>query len=93
MKLTNPLYVELGGDKFMTVYEKVKTIRRAKNIKQSVVAKALGITVQAYSMKETGKRPITTTELELIAKILRVPTTIFFENEFHFKWNEKEAIV
>lgn len=51
------------------------------------MANTLGITVQAYSMKERGRRPITTVELELIAAVLDVPVSLFFsEGE---KINEK----
>lgn len=60
------------------LHKKIKEVRTAKNIKQVVIANALGITVQAYSMKEGGKRPITTAELELIAAKLDVPVSTFF---------------
>lgn len=76
------LYVEKGGD-IILLHEKIKEIRIAKNVKQVVIAKALGITVQAYSMKEGGKRPITTVELELIAAELDVPVSTFFEHELN----------
>lgn len=60
------------------LHKKIKEVRISKNVKQVVLANALGITVQAYSMKEGGKRPITTDELELIAAELGVPVSIFF---------------
>lgn len=63
------------------LHEKIKRVRRSKNVKQAVIANVLGITVQAYSMKEGGKRPITTVELELIAAVLEVPVAIFFWGE------------
>lgn len=63
------------------LHEKIKRVRRSKNVKQAVIADVLGITVQAYSMKEGGKRPITTVELELIAAVLEVPVSIFFWGE------------
>lgn len=60
------------------LHKKIKEVRISKNVKQVVIANALGITVQAYSMKEGGKRPITTAELELIAAKLDVPVSTFF---------------
>lgn len=60
------------------LHKKIREIRISKNVKQVTIAKALGITVQAYSMKERGKRPITTDELELIAAVLDVPVSTFF---------------
>jgi len=72
----------------MLLHEKIKAIRNFKGIKQKPIADALNLTVQAYSFKERGKRPITTTELELIAKHLKVPTSIFFEENFNVKFND-----
>ena len=63
-----------------TVNEKLRFIRKELNLNQSVIAKTLSITVQSYSMKERGQRPITTAELEVIAKKLKVPVAIFFES-------------
>jgi transcriptional regulator with XRE-family HTH domain len=62
----------------MELNNKIKTIRESKHINQAVVASELNITVQAYSMKEMGKRRITTDELVVIAKVLREPIAKFF---------------
>lgn len=59
---------------------KIKSIRKEKNINQARIANALGITVQAYSMKEMGRRPITTDELQVISQTLKVPVIKFFKN-------------
>ena len=75
----------------MKLHEKIKAIRRAKNITQSTIALRLNITVQAYSFKENGKRPITTNELEIIASVLEVPASIFFEEDFYLKLNKTTA--
>lgn len=72
----------------MKLYEKIKEIRKSKGVSQTFVAKKLNISVSGYSMKESGKRPITTSELEEIANALEVPATIFFEQEFHVKCKE-----
>ncbi|WP_437831708.1 helix-turn-helix transcriptional regulator [Niallia taxi] len=63
----------------MTINMKIKSLRNQKNIKQAIIANALGITVQAYSMKEMGKRPITTNEVLIISRVLEVPVGNFFE--------------
>ncbi|MGN7183731.1 helix-turn-helix domain-containing protein [Cytobacillus kochii] len=75
----------------MNINEKIRVIRKAKNINQSLIADALCISVQSYSMKETGKRPITTKELELIALVLETPISNFFEDEFNVKFNKSTA--
>jgi transcriptional regulator with XRE-family HTH domain len=72
----------------MQLHEKIRLIRRAKDISQIVIANKLNITVQSYSMKETGKRPITTNELEIISEALNFPTSNFFEENFNVKLNE-----
>lgn len=72
----------------MLIYEKIKAVRNFKGIKQKPIADALGLTVQAYSLKERGKRPITTNELEVIAKQLDVPISVFFEDNFNVKFND-----
>ncbi|KYD03485.1 hypothetical protein B4102_3403 [Heyndrickxia sporothermodurans] len=77
----------------MELNEKIKAIRKAKNIGQSEIANKLNLTVQSYSMKETGKRPITTKELEIISETLGVPATIFFEQNFNVKFNLNKSKV
>ncbi|QUW23418.1 helix-turn-helix transcriptional regulator [Sporosarcina sp. Marseille-Q4063] len=62
-----------------SVNKKIRCIRKKLNVNQSLIAEKLNITVQSYSMKERGARPITTAELETIAKQLKVPVAIFFE--------------
>lgn len=64
----------------MTINMKIKKIRKDKNINQAIIAGALGITVQAYSMKEMGRRPITTDELQIISRALKVPVINFFKD-------------
>lgn len=72
----------------MLLHEKIKAIRNFKGIKQKPLAEALGVTVQAYSFKERGVRPINTNELIIIAKQLDVSVTIFFEDNFNVKFND-----
>lgn len=75
----------------MKLHEKVKAIRKEKRVSQSVLAEKLDITVQGYSMKENGHRPITTDELEIIADVLGVHVSIFFEEDFNVKLNKGTA--
>lgn len=67
------------GAKLMTINLKIKNLRKQRNMNQAIIANALGITVQAYSMKEMGKRPITTNEVLIISRVLEVPVGNFFE--------------
>lgn len=72
----------------MQIHEKIKVVRKEKGISQTFIANKLNMSVSGYSMKESGRRPITINELEIIADALGVPATIFFEKEFHVKWRE-----
>ena len=76
----------------MFIYEKIKALRNFKGVRQKQIAVALGVTVQSYSLKERGERPITTSELEKIAKELNVPVSIFFEDNFNVKFNDVGSI-
>lgn len=71
----------------MELYEKIKKERVKRKISQNEIAKHLNITISGYSMKETGKRAITTRDLETISEVLNVSPSIFFENKIHVKWN------
>ncbi|MFC5647653.1 helix-turn-helix domain-containing protein [Paenibacillus solisilvae] len=72
----------------MKVHEKIRIVRKSKGIAQKFVAEKIGMTISNYNMKENGKRPIVTNELEKIAAALEVTATLFFEDQFHVKWNE-----
>ncbi|GGE47990.1 hypothetical protein GCM10011391_28470 [Pullulanibacillus camelliae] len=71
----------------MELHEKIKAFRKSKGISQTFVAKALNLSVSGYNMKESGKRPITTSELQKISSVLGVSASIFFEEKFHVKLN------
>lgn len=71
----------------MTVTERIKKTRKSKGVSQTFIAERLGMTVSSYNMKENGKRPISTVELEKIAAILEVPIMIFFEDKIHVELN------
>lgn len=58
----------------MHVGKRIKQIRISKHLKQTAVARALGMSVTAYSDIETGKtRNLSIQRIEQIAKVLQVP--------------------
>lgn len=61
------------------IINNIRKTRKEKNVNQSVIADVMGISVQGYSMKERGLRPITLDELEIIANVLGV-SMLFFLN-------------
>ncbi len=71
----------------MELFERIRIIRQFKGVTQTFVATELGMTISNYNMKENGKRPIKTFELEAIAKALGEPVAIFFDENIHVKLN------
>ncbi|WP_426447649.1 helix-turn-helix domain-containing protein [Paenibacillus sp. S-38] len=69
----------------MLLHEKIRALRKSKGMSQTFIAERLDMTVSSYNMKENGKRPISTTELESISRVLEVPATVFYEENFHVK--------
>lgn len=63
------------------ILENLRTIRKSKEIKQSVIAHELGCDSASYSRKERGQIPITTEEWVKIAAILNEPIASFFKEE------------
>lgn len=49
--------------------EKLKTIRNEQNMYQREVAELLGITKQAYHLKETGKSLFNQLEMKQLARV------------------------
>lgn len=76
----------------MRVCERIKSVRNEKGYTQQFIAEKLGITVQGYSMKESGQRQISTDDIETIAKALDVSPSIFFEDNIHDKWNKEQEV-
>jgi ribosome-binding protein aMBF1 (putative translation factor) len=79
-----------GGDD-LHLNECIRNYRKSKGISQKHIAKELNISVSGYNMKELGKRPINTDELQIIAKSLGVSPSYFFEEELHVKCNRTTA--
>ncbi|MNC79282.1 Helix-turn-helix domain protein [compost metagenome] len=63
----------------MDLHKKIRDIRKSKGVTQTFVARQTGMTISNYNMKENGKRPISTGELELIAAVLKEPVVNFFD--------------
>lgn len=65
------------------MFEKLRKIRREKNISAKEIADKLGLKTEgAYYKKETGKVPFTLEEGKLVADLFNMPMEeIFFENE------------
>jgi transcriptional regulator with XRE-family HTH domain len=61
----------------------LKGLRAASNLKQSDIARELGISESTYNRKENGYADFSETEIWKISKILnRKPEFIFFNNIF-----------
>ena len=56
----------------MQLYQKIKTIRRAKNWTQDEMAEKLQVSIQAYSKIERGITDIPFSRLEKIAEVMDV---------------------
>lgn len=71
------------------MFEKLKKLRKEKNIKPVEFAIALGLKTEgAYYKKETGKVPFTLAEGKIVSDIIGLPIEeIFFENELSCKDN------
>lgn len=62
---------------------KLKALRTERNLKQSDVAKELGMSESTYNRKENGFADFSETEMWQISKIFnREPESIFFSNIF-----------
>ncbi|MDR9488104.1 helix-turn-helix transcriptional regulator [Salibacter sp.] len=55
-----------------TINYKLRKIRELKNLSQEYIARELDISTRAYSMIETGERPLNTERLEHICEILEI---------------------
>ncbi len=62
-----------------TVLNNLRTLRKSKKMRQEDIAEKLGVSRPTYVKKENGSIPINTEEWLGLSKILKVPTTFFFE--------------
>jgi transcriptional regulator with XRE-family HTH domain len=65
------------------MFEKLRKIRKEKNISAIEIAEKIGLKTEgAYYKKETGNVPFTLEEGKIISDMLELPIEeIFFENE------------
>lgn len=63
------------------VHERIEQIRVQKGISKAFLAKKLGITAMGYHYLATGRSPISTDRLQIIAKALGVDPRDFLSPE------------
>ena len=65
------------------MFEKLRKLRKEKNIQAKEIAEKIGLKTEgAYYKKETGSVPFTLEEGKIISEMLGMPIEdIFFENE------------
>lgn len=59
------------------VHERIEIIRKQKGITKAFIAKKLGITPMGYHHLATGRSPISTDRLQIIAQALEVDAREF----------------
>ena len=64
-----------------TVYLNIEEIRKRKGVTKSHIARSCGHTPQWYSKVSKGEIVLDVNKLELIASILEVDVTVFFNNK------------
>lgn len=60
---------------------RIRMARRARDISQSALADALGISFQQIQKYEYGKSRVSAGRLQHIARILEMPVTLFFDRD------------
>jgi transcriptional regulator with XRE-family HTH domain len=61
--------------------ERIRSARERKGLSQGELAKVMGRDQRSISQYENGKRKILITDVPLLARILEVPHSYFFEGE------------
>jgi transcriptional regulator with XRE-family HTH domain len=65
------------------ILERLKKVRKTREVKQETLAEVLGCSRSNYVKKESGQIPITTEEWLIIANTLNKPLPFFFTTEEH----------
>ena len=65
----------------MKIGERIRKIRREKDITQEYLAQQIGCKQQTIVAYEKNQRDLSVTKLEQIAKVLNVPVASFFQEE------------
>lgn len=63
------------------VNKNIAKIREAKSVTKTAIARYLGISLQAYRFLESGKTRLDVERLQLIANLLNVDCTVFFDDK------------
>jgi transcriptional regulator with XRE-family HTH domain len=77
----------------MMIHKKVREIRMSKGLKQTFVARQLGISIARYNAIEKGNRPLRVEFIPKIAEILGVSPMVFFEDHLNESFNEQRKEV
>jgi transcriptional regulator with XRE-family HTH domain len=67
----------------MNTGARIRMLRKRENLTLTDVANQIGMTSAGLSLIELGKRRITTEQIELLAKALRVKPGDFFDPELN----------
>ena len=63
---------------FVTMGERIASLRKARNLTQTQLAEALGVTQQTVQAYEAGSRRIPVSALPVVARTLSVSLMVFF---------------
>lgn len=68
----------------------LKKLRKERNLKQYQMAELLGLNVSQYNAYEVGRRGVKPEALWEFSKVLNVPVTVFFNDNFYNSENLEE---
>lgn len=72
------------------VNERIEEIRENKGVTKAFIAKKLGITPMGYHYLATGRSPISTDRLQMIADALGVDPRDFLRPDVNEKFSKKQ---
>lgn len=64
----------------IAVGRKIKELRLARGLSQTILADALGVTYQQFAKYERGMNRVSAAQIHIISQILDFPIANFFEN-------------
>lgn len=65
------------------INEKIKQLRKMKNLSQEAIAEKLGMNTNSYAKLERGETDLEVSQLEKIAQLFNMNAADFFQNEKH----------
>lgn len=63
------------------IYEEIEKIRIQSGVTKAFLARKLGVSTPTYSHIANGKSPLTVDRFLIIANVLRIDPSFFFEHE------------